>query len=212
MLPSSTLHTLSFTYNPKKIHGHASVETRERESGPAEANPSTRTTGFPPKDVGPREAMWCDNTDCALCWRNSTSWIRGFPDRLGGEPLKYGGEHPKLEISPQPPCSTDHNTSVPHTISDAHKNRVISNHKNIKSNLQSNDKAENTKTVRNLFPSTIPTPVTHSNSSIHTLSWPSISKWCKHDLAKGLWLLIFEWKWGCLLSLDNGLQPPTLNI
>jgi hypothetical protein len=94
--------------------GYASVDTRERESGPPEANPSTRTTGLPPKEGGPREAIWCDSTECALCCRNSTSWISGFPDRFGGEPLKYGGEQPKLEMSPQPPCITNLNINTTH--------------------------------------------------------------------------------------------------
>jgi len=101
----AALHSQSLPTNGSHCHAlkvidcQARVETRVRESGPAEAKPSTRTTGLPPNEVGPR----CDSTDCALCCRNSTSWMSGFPVRLGGEPLKYGGEQPKLEISPQPP-------------------------------------------------------------------------------------------------------------
>jgi len=46
---------------------------------------------------------------------------------------------------------------------------------------------------------------------IHLVGLPS--KWCKHDLAKCLRPLIFEWKWGCLWSLTyGGLQLPTLKF
>jgi len=38
-----------------------------------------------------------------------------------------------------------------------------------------------------------PSPIlTNSNSSIRTLGWPSITNWCKHDVIKCLWSLIFE--------------------
>jgi hypothetical protein len=42
---------------------YAKAETRQHESDPDEAKPSTRTTGFALYDEGPQDEICCDSTD-----------------------------------------------------------------------------------------------------------------------------------------------------
>jgi hypothetical protein len=58
-------------------------------------------------DEGPQDEICCDSTDWALWCRNWTSCISGLPERLGGDPQKYGGEQAKLDVSLYPPCTMD---------------------------------------------------------------------------------------------------------
>jgi hypothetical protein len=58
-------------------------------------------------DEGPQDEICCDSTDWALWCRNWTSCISGLPERFGGDPQKYGGEHAKLDVSLYPPCMMD---------------------------------------------------------------------------------------------------------
>jgi hypothetical protein len=60
----STLQMLQGYYS--LLPDYAKAETRQHESDPDEAKPSTRTTGFALYDEGPQDEICCDSTDWAL--------------------------------------------------------------------------------------------------------------------------------------------------
>jgi len=77
--------------------------------------------------------------------------------------------------------------------------------------VDANTKVEDAKTVRDLIPTPIPTPVTNSNSVIHKLGWPSISKLA--SAVSMTWLNVYS-HWSLIENevfyslFKSGLQPP----
>lgn len=83
---------------------HASAGILHLVSLPEQSKPSTRTAALGPNEDLPNDLGFerVEGGACTLWWMKLISCTRGLSARLGGDPLKYGGEHPKLNESPQP--------------------------------------------------------------------------------------------------------------
>jgi len=69
-----------------------------------QSKPSIRIAGLDPNDCLTHDFVFeiVEGELGTLWWMNCTSWTRGLSTRLGGEPQKYGGEHPRFDESLHP--------------------------------------------------------------------------------------------------------------
>jgi len=70
-------------------------------------------------------------------------------------------------------------------IAQVHSMTVIGLAGKVFRKIWEHNKIEDTKIAKDLTPD-------GNNSHTHTLDWPSISKWGKHDLGECLWPLILD--------------------